>query len=308
VVKRRWNKWCVLSLEAREELEWWVEEICKWNGLEIWSPLVGLTITTDASEEGWGAWWGETRVGDEWGERELGWTSNRRELSAVLKALEVVKRGWFLEGGERFSRITVRIRSDNTTTVSCLNKCYSTSDILLNIVKKVWRLSMELGINIKAEWLPGRDNELADQLSRRGKGYALGLAMEWFILFNRFWGPFTVDCMAESITAKVPRFFAQYPDAGAAGIDAFSQPWGGENVWVFPPPGMVGKVVAHMRRSGARGVLLAPEWPSQIWWPSLIEATREWYRVAKGTKAFVIGNTGERVGLGWNLICFRVVF
>ena len=80
----------------------------------------------------------------------------------------------------------MRIRSDNTTTVACLNKCYSTSPVLLYIVGKIWEISMELGIDVKAEWLPGKDNTVADQLSRRGMGYAVGMGWEWFNLFNKF--------------------------------------------------------------------------------------------------------------------------
>ena len=44
-----------LSLEAKEELQWWLAHLNAWNGRAILNPSPELFIETDASKMGWGA-------------------------------------------------------------------------------------------------------------------------------------------------------------------------------------------------------------------------------------------------------------
>ena len=44
-----------LSEAAGQELQWWMEEVQKWNGRSIWQKIPDLTIELDASLLGWGA-------------------------------------------------------------------------------------------------------------------------------------------------------------------------------------------------------------------------------------------------------------
>ena len=153
----------------------------------------------------------------EWPEGGEHWSSNRRELSAVLYALEHYDK-W--KGGGRWGEnVVVRIRSDNSTAVSCLNKCFSRSPILLDIIGKIWKISMTAGVDIKAEWIPGPENRMADWLSRWGGEDEASISIFWFNFFSRHWGPFTVDCMASPGNAKVTRFFSHFPSLGAEGVE-----------------------------------------------------------------------------------------
>lgn len=44
-----------MSAEARQELTWWSEQVCKWNGRSVTLGEPDLVIETDASLLGWGA-------------------------------------------------------------------------------------------------------------------------------------------------------------------------------------------------------------------------------------------------------------
>ena len=38
-------------------------------------------------------------------------------------------------------------------------------------------------------------------------------------------------------------------------------PWRGKNNWLFPPTYVVGATLAHLRASGAKGMLICPDGP-----------------------------------------------
>jgi hypothetical protein len=90
----------------------------------------------------------------------------------------------------------IRIKLDNTTTVVCLNKLYSRSSILLDIIGKIWKIILRTRVDIRAEWVPGKNNIVTNWLSRWRGDDSVSLCLEWFNFFNRFWGLFTLDCMA----------------------------------------------------------------------------------------------------------------
>jgi hypothetical protein len=58
------------------------------------------------------------------------------------------------------------IRSDNTATVSALNKATSRGIELMPIVCEIFWLSVKHDIKITGSYIPGRDNVLADKISR----------------------------------------------------------------------------------------------------------------------------------------------
>ena len=55
------------------------------------------------------------------------------------------------------------------------------------------------------EWIPRSDNEVADYLSKTVDFDDWGVKDSYFHSLNSIWVPFTVDCLANSVNAKVPR-------------------------------------------------------------------------------------------------------
>ena len=74
--------------------------------------------------------------------------------------------------------------------------------------------------------------------------------MSYFHSLNSIWGPFTVDCFANSVNAKVPRFYSLFFQPGCFGVDALAFDWGGENCWLVPAVYLIPRVLCS-RAEGA---------------------------------------------------------
>jgi len=60
------------------------------------------------------------------------------------------------------------------------------------------------------EWIRRSDNEVADYLSKIVDFDDRGVKDSYFQAVNAIWGSFTVDCFANSVNAKVPRFYSLF--------------------------------------------------------------------------------------------------
>ena len=54
----------------------------------------------------------------------------------------------------------------------------------------------------------------------------------YFRAVDSVWGPFTVDCFANSVNAKVSRFYSLFHQPGSLGVDSLAFDWGRENCWL----------------------------------------------------------------------------
>jgi len=101
-----------LSSAAITELNWWRENIeSAINHVTHGNP--DIIITTDASTLGWGAVLKNQSIGGQWTEAEACHHINYLELLATFLALK--------RFCKNASKVHVRLRSDNTTTVAYLN-------------------------------------------------------------------------------------------------------------------------------------------------------------------------------------------
>ena len=132
------------------------------------------------------------------------------------------------------------------------------------------------------EWIPRSDNEVADYLSKIVDFDDWGVKDSYFQTVNSIWGPFTVDCLANSVNAKVPRFYSLFFQPGCLGVHALAFDWGGENCWLVPPVYLIPRVLLHFLNCKSRGVLVVPFWPSSLFWPYLIQGNGAY-------KSFVVG-------------------
>ena len=56
--------------------------------------------------------------------------------------------------------------------------------------------------------------------------------------------------------------------SGGGHPNAWTVTWTGRN-WLTPPLGLISDVLKTVRAGRAAGVMLAPEWQAQPWWPEL---------------------------------------
>lgn len=116
-----------------------------------------VTITTDASDHGWGASWGLRTCYGTWQGRQTTTSINWREIKAVILAIAK----W---NCVRDTPVLVLV--DNSTAVCTINRRNPKATGLKQLVQELIGLERERNVQITAWHLPGCLNDLADGLSR----------------------------------------------------------------------------------------------------------------------------------------------
>ena len=251
--------------DALSELHWWLRSPEVTLGVPLHPPLPSCHVFTDASEEGWGAGFGDLTISEPWRGGEGVLSSNQRELLAILLAV----RSWesLLHGK------TLLVATDNTTAIAYINKQGGLhSRPLQDIALELLRLCQRARISIRARHIQGKLNLVADMLSRPDQIFPLEWRIDPTVLRDAFvlWGRPLVDVFATSLNTQLPVYFSPVPDPGAAAVDGLSQDWRGLFLYAFPPFGLLPSVLEKVRMSpGLRMILVAPAWPRCAWYQTL---------------------------------------
>jgi hypothetical protein len=140
------------------------------------------------------------------------------------------------------------------------------------MAEDLWDWCLQQGVLLEAVHIPGKQNVKADRLSRvHATAAECRISERQFDVINAAWGPHTVDLFASRVTARLPRYYARFPDHLAAATDALVQDWSSENSYAFPPFILIGRVLNLLMGHGGWMTLVAPHWTSQAWWPTLLE-------------------------------------
>ena len=259
------DKSCNISYQARIELIWWLENIDYASRSLLPHPQVDFIIYTDASDEGWGAYNGSMSIGGRWNPREFGFHINVKETKSI----------WFslLSFCQETSAKHIRIMSDNSTAISYVNKLGGMKSRKCNaLAKKIWEWCIHKGVHISAAHIPGILNKIADKASR-----LFFEAAEWslsILVFREICSLFgmpDIDLFATRLNKKLPVFISWRPDPESTFVDAFSIDWGNFFSYAFPPFSMMWPTVKKVSQESDRALIIAPDWPTQSWYPSLFE-------------------------------------
>jgi len=150
---------------------------------------------------------------------------------------------------------------------------------LHRLALKIFQFCAEHSIRLEVQWIPRKENEKADYISRLIDLDDWQITPKLFLRLEELWGPHTVDCFANFYTAKLPRFFSRFWNPGASGIDFFVQNLESENCLVVPPVPLVARAVHYLSLQKARATIVVPFWPSSSFWPLL---TSEYSHFVKG--------------------------
>ena len=150
-----------LNNDFRSDLRWWDTFAAHWNGVAMF-PCVAepsLSVTTDASG-GWGCGgWSETSWFQyEWPSGAQDKDISFKELFAGLVAVVVWGRRW---KGHR-----VRWFCDNQAAVFAWNARFCRDRSMMNLMRCLFFVEAWFEFETVAAHLPGRENSLADDLSR----------------------------------------------------------------------------------------------------------------------------------------------
>ncbi|KZS06436.1 Uncharacterized protein APZ42_030117 [Daphnia magna] len=161
---------------------------------------------------------------------------------------------------------------DNTTAVTYVNKAGGTRS------KEMCKLAIEMaswcearGILLQATYLPGSLNSISDTESRRSHDASdCQLAKTAFRAISMNWA-ISIDLFAASWNAQTPEFVSWFPQPGASLNDALSFSWVGLYCYVFFPFFLIKNCLSKIRREKSELILVLPYWPSQPWFPVLLE-------------------------------------
>ena len=146
------------------------------------------------------------------------------------------------------------------------------SQNLNRIAKRIWLFAEQNHFSITGLWIPSKENQIADQLSRRGES-----AGDWLLngeVFSRIirkMGIPTVDAFASLAMHQMTPYWSWEPDPKAERTNALVQNWNGHYPYLFPPFCLIHKVLRKVRvQRVEKAILIAPLWPGQSWFPSLL--------------------------------------
>ena len=265
---RHMNRDVVVPLpkRARRLLMWWLLEDRLSSRAPWVPPAPSLSLTTDASDSGWGY---QSSLGHQgaglWNVTEARLHINVRELQTVHIAL--------LREPD-LQHCTIRVLLDNVTSVHCINKQGTVrSSSLLRTSELLLEEAHRRGLLLLASHLAGSGNTWADALSR-GSTSSIGwsLTPSCFGALREWAGSPAIDLFASPSDHRLPLFLCRTHRTPAGGPDAFSEDWDRwPFVYLFPPPTtlMMQRVVSRLETFRGRALLVAPRWVTQPWFAAL---------------------------------------
>lgn len=163
-----------LTCEARADMQCWLQFISHFNGKSVflndnWSSSDHLTLYTDAaSTQGFAAILGASWFATEWPDQFRHLHITVLELFPIVLAMEI----W----GSQFQNHKILFLTDNEAVVAIINKTSSKDKIIMKLVRRLVLICLRNNILFKAKHVPGKQNVIADKLSRLDFQKTLALA------------------------------------------------------------------------------------------------------------------------------------
>lgn len=180
-------------------------------------------------------------------------SSGYRELLAVDKTVQ-----YWSETGFRNQHIYWC--TDSSNAVSFLSKGSGKSH-LQEVIFRIARRLQELGIVITPIHLLRDDPRIvqADELSKIKDSDDWSVDDASFQSLDRVFH-FTLDLFASRENRKVEKFYSEFLTPSTLGIDAFSQDWSDQTLWICAPIKFLIRIARRVRKTEVQGVVLVPDW------------------------------------------------
>ena len=252
-----------LSPPALTELKWWRDNAATLKR-DIQHDHPSSSIQSDASTLGWGAVFGTRKTGGRWTPSEAEYHINILELLAAFFALKCFC--------SHMSNCHIQIQIDNTTALAYINNMGGSKSKELNqLAVQIWEWCIIRNIWLSAVHIPGRLNTGADEKSR-----VFSDNHEWMLNKHSFdkillrHPGLDFDLFASRLNYQISRYCSWQADPNSTHIDAFTMNWNGLKFYAFPPFSLLPRCLQKISQDRAQGILIAPLWPTQTWFPVLL--------------------------------------
>jgi hypothetical protein len=302
--KTAWEEILWLDMATIKDLNWWNTALQNWNGRHISTRPVEIQIETDASQTGWGArlMSNGNQAAGYWDKVMSTAPSNARELMAVIMAILSFK--------ETLIGKAVQVLTDNISTTAYIMHMGGPSVGLTNMVANLWTICYQYNIDLSARYLAGKDNVVADRLSRLEPQHEWQLHPYIFGILDGMWGRHTIDRFASMKNKLIDNYNAQYWDPLCSGVDALAQrDWQIHNNFVNCPFNLLQKVLDKIIMTRSMATIIAPWWPGRPWFSKLkrLSVAPPW-RIPKHVGVTWTGGVRPEPlrNLRWSLYAWRV--
>ncbi|MEW8542095.1 MAG: reverse transcriptase domain-containing protein, partial [Candidatus Thiodiazotropha sp.] len=256
-----------ISIESVECIKWWIENLHHESRPISLAPM-DRRIETDSSRFGYGGHdvTHDLEFSGLWTEKDKVYHINYLELKAAFLCLQFFCRDVTHEH--------IYLFMDNTVALKYVTKMGGRKPLLNKLAKQIWKWCEDRDIWISAFHIPGRLNVRADRLSRMKK--KCNEDMEWALAQNIYdkivlkMGTSDIDLFASKQNSKNQVFISYIPEKGAFAVNAFSVTWNYNLHYAFPPFSIIGRVIQKMCQDKAEVILVAPLFPSQPWFPTML--------------------------------------
>ena len=265
---KSWDETCPISLQIKREILFWRDNINKLNYRLIADqgpPKVLNIIEGDASSTGLGSILNRENLAARiFSQEERERHSTYRELANIHYSLLA-----FLP---KIQNSSVKFLVDSQAAAKIV-ETGSMKEELQWFATEIFHVCFANNISFRVEWIPREQNTMADWASREADLIDIEdwqITSNFFNILNSRYGPFSLDAFSNSYNKKCSRFYSLFFSPGCLGIDALTYDWKGENVLLVPPVNAIGQALSHLKACQAKGVLVAPKWPSSYFWPLLL--------------------------------------
>ena len=279
-----YNSLNTLDIESKQDILWWVKNLPHCYTI-IAEDQFDFTIYTDASKTGWGAAMDNSSTGGAWTEEESRCHINLLELLAIFLALKCYAKDL------RAKRILLRV--DNKTAIALINKMGGIQfPHLTSLAKEIWMFCEQRNLFIFASYIPSKENIVADKESRSEFNNEWKLNSQMFEFICENYGFPEFDLFASRFSKQCKKYASFKPDPGAEIVDAFSFPWNKKILYyAFPPFNLICRVLKKAQHDEANIIIVAPNWPSQPFYPLLMRLSKEKPLILKPNKTLLISSS-----------------
>ena len=166
----------------------------------------------------------------------------------------------------------IRVFMDNSTSCSYINKFGGRTPELNSVAHDIWVWCIERNIHLSAAHVPGIQDCEADEESRTiNDDREWSLRSEIFVEILQKFPKITVDLFTSRLNNQVVKYVSHRPDPHAFAIDAFTLTWSHDLFFIFPPFSLLSRILQKVEEDQTEAILVAPIWPTQSWWPSLLQ-------------------------------------